>query len=218
MKELKWYVNEVTEDFCSFLKPELKVKLVLKLGHFYLPWPESLMFYSRKELLRIHRRFSHPSTTKMMALLERSDPTKIDSETRKILGDIVAKCNSCQRMAKKPFVFQVSMPDDIVFNHEVYLDLLWIEPRPHVPVLHIVDRGTYFSAARFVPKESAEAIWNTFVSYWVSIYVGFPNIIKAVCSQGNFSQTYVQSLESFKNHPQQNLTILWEQAKDIMLL
>ena len=27
MKELKWYVNEVTEEFCSFLKPVLKVKL-----------------------------------------------------------------------------------------------------------------------------------------------------------------------------------------------
>lgn len=53
-------------------------------------------------------------------------------------------------MTQKPFQFQVTIPDDVQFNHEVILDLTWIELRPHRPVLHVVDRGTRFSSAIFV--------------------------------------------------------------------
>lgn len=80
-------------------------------------------------------------------------------------------------MAKKPFVFEVTMPDKIVFNYGVLLDLAWIEPRTHALILQVVDRGTHVSAARFVPNESAEAIWNTFISRWFSINVGFPDVL-----------------------------------------
>ena len=61
-------------------------------------------------------------------------------------------------MAPKPFVFQVIMPDDIQFNHETIVDLIWIEKRPNRPALHIVDRGTYFSAAQFVSGEDSELV------------------------------------------------------------
>ena len=57
------------------------------------------------------------------------------------------------------------------------MDLIWIEPRPHRPVLHIVDRGTHFSAAVFLDREDAVSIWNSFGSCWVSIYVGFPIVV-----------------------------------------
>ena len=80
-------------------------------------------------------------------------------------------------MASKPFLFQLFMPDDVQFNHELILDFTWLEPMSHRPALHIVDRGTHFSLAEFLQGESAEDIWNTFVSCWVSIYVGFPNIL-----------------------------------------
>ena len=39
------------------------------------------------------------------------------------------------------------MPHNIQFNHEVIMDLTLIEPRLQRPALHIVDRGTHFSAA-----------------------------------------------------------------------
>lgn len=86
-------------------------------------------------------------------------------------------------MAKKPLVSQGTMNDNIAFNHEVYLDLAWSEPRPHKPVLHFFDIGTHFSAAHFIANESADAVWNTFVSCWVSsidhgsLFIGdfFPN-------------------------------------------
>ncbi len=81
-------------------------------------------------------------------------------------------------MAPKPFVYQVTMPDDIQFNHEIIVDLTWIEERPHRPALHIVNRGMHFSAAQFVSGEDSESVRNAFIACWVSIYIGFPNVLK----------------------------------------
>ena len=177
MKELRWYVNEVSDELCCFDQPELKIKLQFQKGHLYYNWPSALILFTKRELEKIHRRFAHPSASKLYDLIRRAAPSELDAKTRIFLDEIVAHCNSCQRMAPKPFVFQVTMPDNIVFNHEVCMDLCWLESRPQKPVLHVVDRGTHFSAARFVASESAESIWNTFLECWVSIYVGFPNVI-----------------------------------------
>eukprot|EP00171_Calliarthron_tuberculosum_P005813 IDg5813t1 len=51
---------------------------------------------------------------------------------------------------------------------------MWLHRKP---VLHIIDAGTSFSAAKFVPKEDAETIWNTFLSAWANIYIGYPDSI-----------------------------------------
>ncbi len=56
-------------------------------------------------------------------------------------------------MAPRSYVFQDTMPDSIQFIHEVIMDLSWIESRPHQPVLHVVDRGTHFSATKFLKGE-----------------------------------------------------------------
>ena len=53
----------------------------------------------------------------------------------------------------------------------------WIESRPHRTVLHIVDRGTHFSAAQIVKGESAENVWSALISCWVSVFVGFQNMV-----------------------------------------
>ena len=73
-----------------------------------------------------------------MNLLRKASPQNIDRRTRYILEKIYRSCDPCQRMSPKPFVFQVSMPDDVVFNNEVIVDLMWLEGSP---VLHVVDRG-----------------------------------------------------------------------------
>ena len=57
--------------------------------------------------------------------------------------------------------FQVTMPGDIQFNHELIRDITWIEPRPHRPLLHIFNRGTQFSATKFVSGESAEDVLDS---------------------------------------------------------
>ena len=195
MKELNLNFNEVTEEFCSLRKTELEVKIFFKLGHLYLLWSESLALYSQRDLLKIYTKFFLPATTKLMAFLRRSDTTETDSKEEKFLK------MSFQRaiIVKETIFFQCSMPRNILFNHEVYHDNMLVESRPHVPVLHIFYRGTHFFVARFVLNESAEAIWNCFVSLWVSIYVRFPNIIshdQGSCSLNDFSQINAK----VKNH------------------
>ncbi len=75
------------------------------------------------------------------------------------------------------FCIPSTMSDDIQFYHEIIVDLTRIENRAHRPDLHIVNRGTHFSASQFVRGEDSESVWNPFIACWVSSYIGFPNFI-----------------------------------------
>ncbi len=120
-----------------------------------------LCFFSRADLHKMHKLLAHPTTKKLAALLKRANSSQYTSITKTVLKDIVRRRSSCYTMASKPFVFRVTIPDSIQFKHEIILGLAWIEPQPHHPVLHTVDCGTRFSAARFVDGEYAEPVWNT---------------------------------------------------------
>ncbi len=53
---------------------------------------------------------------------------------------------------ERSFDFRVSLPmDDIVFNHEIEVDVMWIDGDP---VLHIIDRGTRYSVAKFMANQT----------------------------------------------------------------
>ncbi len=67
-------------------------------------------------------------------------------------------------MAPKPLVSPEMVPDSIFFNHEIYLDLMCTETGPDPPILHNGDRGTYFSAVQVLIGESAEEVWNAFIT------------------------------------------------------
>lgn len=77
-------------------------------------------------------------------------------------------------MPPKPFAFQVSMPDDTQFNHEIIVDLFCIDKKP---ALHAVGRGAHFSAAKFLQGESAIHVWSALIDCWISACVGFPNAL-----------------------------------------
>ena len=60
------------------------------------------------------------------------------------------------------------------------MDIIYLDDGP---VLHIVDEGTHFSAARFLPEVSTKAIWKTFLQRWVTVYTGLPH--KILVDQGS---------------------------------
>ncbi len=74
MKQHRWYVNEVTNELCNFDVPGLKVKLTYKKEHLYLEWTNAIIFFSRPELLKIHRHFAHPTPNKLANLLKKLLP------------------------------------------------------------------------------------------------------------------------------------------------
>ena len=153
-----------------------KVSLVRKRGHLYYDW-EIRVLFTEAELHKVHNHFFHPKPEKLYALIRRTDPATASPKVLHDLERIEATCHPCQRHATSPHRFKVSLPSgDIVFNREVCMGLMFLNQRP---VLHVVDRDTKFNSARFLQNETAETAWNTFREMWVSMYVGYPDIISA---------------------------------------
>jgi hypothetical protein len=88
-------------------------------------------------------------------LIHRAKPEEATSETKKMLLDINNAC-----LTQKHFTFKVSMPKGIVFDHEMALDLMYLEG---LPVLHVVDTQKNFSSAVFVYGETVEEVLYAFL-------------------------------------------------------
>eukprot|EP00171_Calliarthron_tuberculosum_P004009 IDg4009t1 len=87
----------------------------------------------------------------------------------------VLSLTSCTRIKPAPTRFRVSFgAEEVRFNERILMDVMYIGMRP---ILHIVDEGTHFSAARFLNNISTETIWETFMECWATIYTGLPNRI-----------------------------------------
>lgn len=159
----------------SSTQDKWSIPLTRKLGHAYIVWHESVL-YTEAELRRMHRHFYHPATEKLHAVIKRAEPTESHPGMRETLDKIRSTCDTCQRNAGEPHRFRVSMPaDECVFNRMVSLDIMSLESSS---VLHVVDRDTRFSAACFLPGESANQVWRCFLNIWVSTYIGFPDCVQ----------------------------------------
>ncbi len=54
------------------------------------------------------------------------------------------------------------------------MDIMYIDS---MPVLHIVDEATRFSAAQFLANIGTKAIWDALLRCWATVYTGLPNRI-----------------------------------------
>jgi len=70
------------------------------------------------------------------------------------------------------------MPEeDLCFNRRVMIDLMTLK---QMPVLHVVDRDTLFSAATFLrDRVSAKSVRDAFLRIWVAVYAGYPEQLHA---------------------------------------
>jgi len=94
-------------------------------GHFFMKWKIQEIFYTKQELLKLHKQFGHPSNTSLMNLLKRATPDKVTPEVKKNLEELAKKCKPCQEYGSRTSRFRVSMPmDEIIFNHEIEVDVL----------------------------------------------------------------------------------------------
>jgi transposase InsO family protein len=152
-----------------------------KYGHLYLCWnphPSLSTHYTRAQLHHLHRHFFHPSAGKLLNLLQRAHPEHLTPDTRQILQDISSSCETCVRYSSAPITFQVRMPDEVFFNKEIRMDLMYLEEAgKQRPVLTIVDAGTTFTSAVFLSAASSKAVWDAFLQCWTTIYTGFPDSI-----------------------------------------
>ena len=152
------------------------IPVVRKFGHMYIEWDSAAVLFTRSELKKIHRQFKHPSTDKLMNLLKRSKLKDVDRNTRKMLEEIAQSCETCTTFSRPPERFRVtSPPDQIIFNEEVALDLMWLEGKA---ILHVVDCHTHFNSASALKGHSVEDVWEAFIKCWTSLYTGYPRKLR----------------------------------------
>lgn len=57
-------------------------------------------------------------------------------------------------------------PDQVLFNHEIAMELLWVEPRP---VLHLVSIHTSFQSATVLRSNNGKEIWYALLAFWCTL-------------------------------------------------
>ncbi|KAI0995357.1 hypothetical protein K3495_g12825 [Podosphaera aphanis] len=126
---------------------------------------------TEQQIRRLHKRFGHPSVSKLGNLLDRAGY----KDCRVILSEIVKHCELCQKHGPSPRRFKFSLrDDDCCFNQTIFVDVLFIEGKP---VLHIVDEATRFQAAQFLKGQTTQDIWNALRQSLIDVYVGPPDLI-----------------------------------------
>lgn len=132
-------------------------------------------YFTRTQLLKLHKQFYHPSAQKLFNLLKKARPQEASPETLRILKEISKNCDPCQRISTAPKRFRVTLGSEHVqFNERILIDLMYIEGKP---ILHIVDEGTKFNAAQFIENKETSTVWNALVKCWTTVYTGMPNRI-----------------------------------------
>ena len=113
--------------------------------------------YTKEQIQRLHLHFMHLAMENLYNLLKSATPEKLTPETSKILEDISKASEARQVYFTKPQNFQVQIPEGIIFNREVILDVMYIDSKP---VIRIHETDTKFTAARFPAAVDTKTVWN----------------------------------------------------------
>ena len=161
---------------------EWSIALTRYLGHIYAPYgPSTATYFTRTQLIKIYRQLAHPSAQKLHNLLKRAHPEKATPETLRILQDLCRRCDPCQRIQNAPTSFKVSFgAEHVQFNERLLIDIMYLVGKP---VIHIVDEGTRFSAARFLDNVSTVSLWSAILEFCATVYTGLPR--KILVDQGS---------------------------------
>ena len=162
LDRLDVYYNNTND---TLVQRESTISVIRRFGHPFLVWDSALYncitesfncnpcFLTEVELRRLHKRFEHPSVKKLANLLKRSG----HDINRSTLKRLTKYCDLCQKHIKAPRRFRFTLREDVNFNHSIIADVMFIESSP---MLHIVDEGTRYQAARWLKDMSAKHVWN----------------------------------------------------------
>lgn len=153
-----------------------KLNITYARGHTFVHDATVEILFTRPELEKMHLHFFHPSTGKLYNLLKRVRPEDTDTSIKAMLEEILAVCMSFSEHHVSPFRFRASIPpDELIFDHELAADLMWID---NAPVLHVIDTDTMYQDAEFIVAKTAAALWESFLRSWVTLFIGYPNTLR----------------------------------------
>jgi hypothetical protein len=148
---LQVYYNNIKN---TLVTSTLEVPVVRRFGHPFLLWNTSLQtdlvesfdtnpcYLTDVELRRLHRRFGHPSVERLQKLLNEAGHTDVDKNA---IGQLTKFCHYCQKYSRSPGRFRFTLRDDVHFNFNIIVDIMYISG---APLLHVVDESTRFQAGR----------------------------------------------------------------------
>eukprot|EP00171_Calliarthron_tuberculosum_P023596 IDg23596t1 len=158
----------------------------------------AVSLYTIQELRNIHRRTGHPSSTRLMKILERSPRVSdLRPDTRAMLKRIGNSCKACQIMAKPPERFRFVLHDETLFNHELLIDIFKLSDGN---VLHIMCSGTKYQLGKFIDEATAKSCWNTIRLAWIDVLSGAPDIIRADAGRQFSSKEFKDSASAMGIH------------------
>lgn len=195
MDKLGVYFNNLQNLVVTRTKETVPV--VRKFGHAFLLCNSALQTYitesfeqypshlSEVELRRLHRRFGHPAVDRLYKLLDRAGH-EID---KKVLEHLTKFCHFCQKHGKSPGRFRFTLREDVEFNFNIIVDVMYINNRP---ILHVVDESTRFNAARWLKDISANHTWEVLKMCWIDSYLGPPDLITTDAGKNFLSKEFRQ--------------------------
>jgi hypothetical protein len=165
------------------IQGDTKVPVTRKWGHAWmLPEDEkeraiAWSHLTDVELRRLHRRVGHPSVQRLYNVLQKAG----HEIERSAIEQLTKICRRCQLHAPSPHRFKFTLRDDVNFNYEIIVDVMYLEGNR--PVLHVVDEATAYNAGRFLKDVSAKSTWEALRLCWIDVYQGPPDLI--VTDAGN---------------------------------
>lgn len=76
-------------------------------------------------------------------------------------------CMHCQEHGKSSRRFSFTIKDDIEFNYNVIVNILYIQGKP---VLHLIDKATRFQTGRWLKNISTKHVWDQLRVFWIDTY------------------------------------------------
>ena len=183
MDRLQVHFNNITNMVIS--EDSKKTPVVRRFGHPFLLWNIALQHYildistpissflTDTELRRLHRRFGHPSANRLRTLLQKAGHEDIEDTAIEYLTKY---CHQCQKHGASPGRFRFTLQDneDIRFNYNIIVDIMYISGKP---LLHVVDQATRYQNGRWLRDISAQHTWDMLKACWIDTYLGPPDWI-----------------------------------------
>lgn len=151
--------------------------------------------YTEHELRTVRRSFGHPSIRAAENLFKRAERDGCpDTETRNCISKIQADSKVCLETATPPSRFKLTIGmDELRFNKRVQVDTMFLE---NLPVLHLVDKSTPFTAESILKDQSAAEICRTMQRVWNFIHLGPPDILWVDQGSSYVSEEFIAYLDS----------------------
>ena len=119
----------------------------------------------KKELVKLHRVFGHPSAVKIVDLLKDAQIWK--PEFSAVLDQIVEECETCQRFRKTPSRSKVALPMSHSFNDLVCLDL---KSWNGAYILHMIDMWSRYSMSTFIKNKEPNTVIDVIMKRWIGTF------------------------------------------------